>query len=92
MVLLDPVWDLRNLQRNGSGLVHQILMDLPKKLQGLRKGDEGPHPLADKQPAIEHTLVCVIEVLAGQGAADYVNSFLDDYRPRVQIPVLEGYK
>jgi hypothetical protein len=94
MVLLDLVWNLKGLQTNRSGVVHNILMGLTNMLVGMQESDEPKeiHPLAEIHPGIEHALVSLVDAMAGQDAALYVNNFLDDYRGLMKIPVMEGFE
>ena len=46
--------------------------------------------MAEIQPGIEHALVSIVDAMAGQDVALYVNNFLDDYRGLIKIPVIEG--
>ena len=94
MVLLALVWNLKGLQTNRSGVVHNILMGLTNKLVGMQEGDEPKeiHPLAEIHPGIKHALVSIVDVMAGQDAALYVNNFLDDCRGLMKISVMEGFE
>lgn len=89
MIILDPVWNLRALRNHQGAQVHRALMALPSKLFRTR---EEEHPLQRFQPATEHALVCVAELVAGQEVAFYVNEFLDEFSPQLLIPRHPGFE
>ena len=88
MVILDPAWNMKSLQNHQGSKLRKVLMSLPSKLIGMHQIDapDQVHPLSILQPSVEHTLITIVEAVAGEGPAKYVNDFLDEFSPQFRIP------
>jgi len=87
MIILDPVWNIRSLRDHAGSKIHQALLRVP----GIICKEQG-HPLSHLQPSIEHALVCIVVVIAGEEAGEFVNDFLEEFLPQFDIPRVANYE
>ena len=76
MIILDSVWNIPALSSHDGADSHTALLLIPTN----------GHPLSHQQPSIDHSLLVIVELLAGPEIAEYVFNFMIDFEPLVHIP------
>lgn len=81
MIILDPVWNIHALSAHDGADTHKALLSLPGRIT-----HEDQHPLSPLQLSFQHSLLIIVDLLAGQNVMDHVYQFLDDFDSLVLIP------
>ena len=81
MVLLDPVWNIQALTAHDGANAHNALLALPGRI-----ANEEDHPLAILQESFKHSLLTVVDILAGNSISEHVSRFLVDFQALSKIP------
>ena len=78
---MDPVWNIPALSSHDGTDSHATLLLIPTRMV-----DTNGHLLSHLQPSIDHTLLVIVDLLAGQEIAEHVFNFMIDFELLVRIP------